>query len=704
VTPTTLEYAQQYRSVGINVIPIRADASKAPAIDEWGSLQERKATENEITQWFRNGNGLAAVGGQISGNLEVIDFDEASLYDEWCTLIDEHLGTAFISRLIVVKTPRPGVHVIFQCSAVKGSQKLAQERTSQHEIKTLIETKANGGYFLLPGSPPGCHPAGRTYELLQGSFRSIPEITPEERDVFLSSARSFDRIQREVHQPSERKSRPAGELSPGDLFNQTATWTEVLEPHGFKVSYRRGDSTYWRRPGKVAGVSASTNYGGYDYFYPFSTSLPFDTNRGYTKFAVYSILEHNGDFSAAARAITRRFAMDHPDRIQRSTTSDLEAERAAIQEEGTPHLKHQPDAAEQVPPFVAPSHWKRLDLADLSSWECEPLKPIVDGVIAAGNLVTVAAASQTGKTLKGIYLARKILNAGNLYERYPITPVDRVGYLVLEDPARRIQSRMLDTDHEFPQVERGRLVFHVAPSFTLTDGRMVAWMESTILTDRLDVLFIDTYQKATPGLNSFDDEEQSKILHQLANLTRKLNVTIVVLDHIRKSGDSRGKRGELSLDDVKGSGAKVQNADVVILLERTPDKKQLKFQAFSKDFDTAVRILLNIAPKGSDQPKFSYASDLDELGSRSSERGAANRLKVLEAMVPGVPISVPLLAKETGFGRTSVQNHLKRLTTEGKVRDNGADGKFKRYERIATSENGDSGDKQTGERTRYEIN
>ena len=56
------------------------------------------------------------------------------------------------------------------------------------------------------------------------------------------------------------------------------------------------------------------------------------------------------------------------------------------------------------------------------------------------------------------------------------------------------------------------------------------------------------------------------------------------------------------------------------------------------------------------------------------------------------PVSVPNLAETVHLKRTAVQNHLKRLVVEGKVRDNGADGKYKRYERIATSENGDSGD------------
>jgi RecA-family ATPase len=48
------------------------------------------------------------------------------------------------------------------------------------------------------------------------------------------------------------------------------------------------------------------------------------------------------------------------------------------------------------------------------------------GLIARGNCVYVAAASQTGKTLLGVYLARKLVTGGKLFDRYAITPVEHL--------------------------------------------------------------------------------------------------------------------------------------------------------------------------------------------------------------------------------------------------------------------------------------
>src|SRR5262249_20304225 len=150
------------------------------------------------------------------------------------------------------------------------------------------------------------------------------------------------------------------------------------------------------------------------------------------------------------------------------------------------------------------------------------------------------------------------------------------------------------------------------------------------------------------------------------------------------------KRIELMIDDIKGSGGKPQNADCIILVERTPDRKQIKLQSFSKDSDTNIRMLLDISPKGSTDPKFKYAGDLEELGKKSTERAAATRKKVLDAMRPGEWYASPALAESLKMANSTIQNHLKHLAAEKKVKDNGADFRYRRYQRIGDNETGDS--------------
>ena len=308
-------------------------------------------------------------------------------------------------------------------------------------------------------------------------------------------------------------------------------------------------------------------------------------------------------------------------------------------------------------------HWQWLDVHDIEKWEVEPLQPVVDGLFARGNFVIMAAASQTGKTLLALYLARKLLAGGELFEKFTVHPVGKLLYLCLEDPARRIKDRLLDIAHEFDgPPEPGQFIVHVAPGLSITDEEAGDQLETMART--FDVVILDTYQKATPGVSSFNDEQQSHILHRLSNMTRKTGVTLIVLDHIRKD-DNRNSRKDLSLDDIKGTGGKVQNADSIILLERSG--RQLKLKASSKDFDEEVGILLNISPQGSGAPKFEYAGELDQMATSSKEKGERNRQAVLDAMVPDEWISSTDLAGRVDFTPETVRKHLEYWVEEGSV-------------------------------------
>ena len=320
------EAALAYRRAGCSVIPIAADGTKRPAAwllpkvwDEyerrwrptWKPLQSRLPTEAELRHCFaQEPVGLALIGGWVSGGLEIIDIDAIEVYEPWRQRV-EACRPGLIGRLPVTQTPDNGRHLFYRCGAVDGNLKLAQRLALQDQPETLIQTRGQGGYALVPPSPPACHPSHRPYVLLQGNLATIPVITPDERSVLLNTARGFN-----AYVPPERVvvglraagSQPTTGNRPGDLFNRHAAWPDILEPHGWTCVGQRSEVTLWRRPGKRArGASATTNYAGSDVLYVFSSNAsPFDPETAYTKFAAYAWLEHGGDFHAAARMLASK--------------------------------------------------------------------------------------------------------------------------------------------------------------------------------------------------------------------------------------------------------------------------------------------------------------------------------------------------------------------------------------------------------------
>jgi hypothetical protein len=105
----------------------------------------------------------------------------------------------------------------------------------------------------------------------------------------------------------DRQGANAGDR-PGDHFNQRVTWSDILTPRGWKVFCTSREVTYWTRPWKETGVSASTGFcrgpSGLDLLWVFSTSAaPFEAEQSYSRFAAYALLNHHGDFTSATKAL-----------------------------------------------------------------------------------------------------------------------------------------------------------------------------------------------------------------------------------------------------------------------------------------------------------------------------------------------------------------------------------------------------------------
>ncbi len=286
--PDLLAAALAAHRAGLGIVPAAEDGSKRPDVPSWKQYQSERSTEDEIDYWFANGRtGIGIITGAVSGNLEALDFDSHGAFESFIERARECGLGDLVERVrngYEEHTPN-GVHLLTRCERIDGNLKLAQRA----DHKAVIETRGEGGFVVIAPSYGAVHPSGHPYVLVRGGFDSIVTITPEEREALHELARSFDELpRREYREPAPaRPPRPNGELRAGDDFNARATWREVLD--GWTVVYQKGVESYWRRPGKNLGISATTNYEGSDLFYVFSTSTAFEPERGYSKFSAYTL-------------------------------------------------------------------------------------------------------------------------------------------------------------------------------------------------------------------------------------------------------------------------------------------------------------------------------------------------------------------------------------------------------------------------------
>ena len=331
----------EYVRACLSCFPVREDGSKAPAVATWREYADRPPTADEVATWEQRHGGIAIACGIASGNLEVLDIDEPMIARPFYAALRE-TDPLLLGKLTLIRTPRrnetnqPGVHFYYRVDGdSRGSVKLAMSEpepqvnedgtprvnpTTGEQVtapRTLIEIKGHGGYVLAPGSSPQCHATGRCYEYVDGPpITAIEVISAGEREVLHRVARTFDRSIAESHTEPAVRGYERGSDNPGDAFNRDGRWVEILEPHGWRCIGESGGIKRWRRPGKINGISATTGIlskSGNELLCVFSTNAhPFEgvnpagrPGVTYSKFAGFAILNHRGDYEAAAKALLR---------------------------------------------------------------------------------------------------------------------------------------------------------------------------------------------------------------------------------------------------------------------------------------------------------------------------------------------------------------------------------------------------------------
>lgn len=315
MTNEILTTALRFATQDIVVVPVAGDGSKRPGLSSWKEFQERKPTQEELLNWFNNDQvqGLGVITGPISGNLLMIEFEGRAIDQKLHLRAKEAMESAGLEYLwnqltngYSEMTPSGGIHFLVKVDgpAIDGNTKLASK--AGEDGGCLIETRGAGGFSICAPSGGTAHPTGKTWAMIAGAIETIPTISTDEMNELFTILQTFDEIPKPEITKQELTKREFNPALPGDDYNQRMTWEEILEPLGWKKVFTQAEKTLWRRPNKSEGISASTNHGGYDTFYVFSTSTTFEANKSYSKFAVYAHLHHGDNFKHAAEAL--RFA------------------------------------------------------------------------------------------------------------------------------------------------------------------------------------------------------------------------------------------------------------------------------------------------------------------------------------------------------------------------------------------------------------
>ncbi|KKL57642.1 hypothetical protein LCGC14_2233350, partial [marine sediment metagenome] len=267
-----LTWALFYASIGWPVFPV-TPASKTPSTRH--GFKDATTDEAQIRVWWeaRPDLNIGIACGKDAGFV-VLDVDPrnggAIALD---ALISEH---GQFPPTVTAQTGGGGQHYLFALPEGRLRRTLCEG----------VDVQGNGKYIVVA---PSVHPDGGRYTWLEApdaDHMELPALPQWALDMIVKPEPASTDV-------------PSGSSAPADAGSGFTSWADILEPHGWVAVAADGDETYWRRPGKNEGISATTNYNGNDALIVFTTSTDFEGGAGYRKVDALAILKYGGDYPPA---------------------------------------------------------------------------------------------------------------------------------------------------------------------------------------------------------------------------------------------------------------------------------------------------------------------------------------------------------------------------------------------------------------------
>ena len=537
-----LQAALDFYDAGISVVPANNNGSKAP-IGSWKQYQVTRAEREQLADWFGSGHpGIGIITGAVSGNLEMLELEgraiHAGLFDEAKELaINSGLEDLFtiLTTGYAEMTPSGGLHFLYRIvdEPVPGNTKIARRPGENDSVEVLVETRGEGGFVVTAPSHGQVHPSHQPWVLLTGSAATIPMFSMDERNAIHSIFKALDSmpVKESIATSLLTKSETTGE-KPGDDYNAKAEWKDILI--GWKQVFTSGGVTYWRRPGKDTGISATTGRNDGDNLFVFTTSTTFEAERPYSKFAAYAHLNHGGDFSGAAKAL----------RSLGFGSSSLPS-IPTLQELQKPSLSIVPDIdTDHIEQVRERSSWFPKPL-DLDGTEEEPAPEFLarnDGyrLFYKGKINALVGESESGKTWVALHAVAQCLQVGQ-----------SVIYIDFEDSGRGILSRLRSLGISNEQFAT---FTYANPDENLQLEQRVDLVEALAM-QAPDFIVVDGVNASMTllGLDLTSNRDATFFSQQLLKPLALSGAAVVTIDHVTKSKDNRGNYA---------IGAQAKRADV----------------------------------------------------------------------------------------------------------------------------------------------
>lgn len=312
---------------GLSVLPLLPGTPLVPAINTWRHFLQRHPNQAALKR-FETSDWLVGIAtGQVSGGLEVLDFEHDEDWHEFRELV-ELRQPGLLGGLPLATSVAGVTHLYYRCenpwTGVLAVQPLPQELSIP-----ALRVYAHGGHSFVPAPGNGGGLETWRFEYASGPpLETIPRIEVAEQLLLHEIAASLDRS-KSLQAASRTREIPEVSRRPGNTgitvredFNCRGHWDDVLYAAGWQMRFcRHGGLQYWASPTSitgsvdvVSGVQRASQTEIFNLATPSDRSQEWPSDRNdWTRFRSYVALLHGGDQDQAGRSLWRLGFGNEPD-------------------------------------------------------------------------------------------------------------------------------------------------------------------------------------------------------------------------------------------------------------------------------------------------------------------------------------------------------------------------------------------------------
>jgi hypothetical protein len=284
------DYAVEYAAYHWPVFPLRGKVPAIPRSRGGRGVLDATTDVEQVAKWWSCDYPNANIGGRIPESMFVLDTDPY------------HGGLDSLDELEAKHGPLPDTLMDLSGRGDGGTHYFYRRppgKLSATRLGPGIDLKTSTGYVVLP---PSIHPAtGKPYIRIECEVAAPPNwliklLLPEPAPCRLTPSRSTGHTGTSI----------------ADEYSATTSWHDILAPHGWRCLHTDpdADGAVWLHPAATSACSATVRNG---CLFVYSTNTAFDITepsnpKGYTRFRAYALLNHDGDMSAAAKALLKGVA------------------------------------------------------------------------------------------------------------------------------------------------------------------------------------------------------------------------------------------------------------------------------------------------------------------------------------------------------------------------------------------------------------